>query len=479
MFKFLIKILLLFSTIQGFSQSLKALTLQECMSKAITNNLQIKQDKYQIQENANRLSGAKYSQYPSVNGSLSQNYGSGRVIDPFTNSIINQNTNYQNWGLNSSVVVFGGGALKSTIRLNELEKKTAEQSLLATQESIKIKVIEAFFQVLNAQEQLEIAKKQFDNTKFQLKRIETLLKEGMASKAVLLDLQAQIAGEELGIATAESTLDYSKTVLLQAMNENKTTIDLDAKGLVPSKIEAYGIPLNSIVQRANGSQSIIDVAKTKIEISKVGIDLAAANNKPTVTGNFNVGTNYSSAAPDQQFIADGKPSKFIESQSNDYVLSNGQRQNVVRLVEIPSGTFQKLGYANQLGYNFSTILGLSVRVPIFNAFDSKIRLQQANLAKLRAENELNITQTQLKNTIELAYKNMQTAYRKFGLTTKQLLALEAAFDLTKKKFEEGNLSSLEYTLAKNNVDGVRISLIQAKYEYIYRTKILDFYADRL
>ncbi len=479
MVKFSIIIILFFSTIQGFSQLLKALTLQECMSKAIANNLQVKKDKYQIQENSNRLLGAKYGQYPSVNGSLSQNYGSGRVIDPFTNSIINRNTSYQNWGLNSSVMVFAGGALKNTIRLNELEKETAEQGLLATEEAIKLKVIEAFFQVLNAKEQLEITNKQFENTKFQLKRIETLLKEGMASKAVLLDLQAQIAGEELGIATTESALDYAKTVLLQVMNENKATIELDSKGIIPPKIEAYNFPLNSIVQGANSTQSVVDIAKTRVKISKVGIDLAAASNKPTLMGNFNIGTNYSSTAPDQRFIPDGKPSKFVENKTNDYVLSNGQKQNIIRLVEIPSGVFQKLGYANQLGYNFSTILGLSLKVPIFNALDSKIKIQQANLAKLKAENELNDTQTQLKNTIELAYKNMQTAYRKYGLTNKQLLALEAAFDLTKKKFEEGNLSSLEYTLAKNNVDRVRVSLIQAKYEYIYRTKILDFYADRL
>ena len=327
---------------------------------------------------------------------------------------------------------------------------------------------------------MAITKKVFESSTIQLNRIETLLKEGMASKAVLFDIQAQIAGEELGIANAESALEYSKIVLLQAMNENKlTTIDIDTKDIVQATTEPYNFPVNAVMQSAVGTQSIVDVAKTKVEISEIGIDLAAASNKPSVSANLNMGTNYSSAAPDQQFVSDGKPSKFIESKSNDYVLSNGQKQNIFRQIEIPSGNFQKLDYINQLGFNFSTIVGFNVRVPIFNAFDSKIKIQQANLAKLKAENELNITQIQVKNTVALAYRNMQTAYLKLGLINKQLAALEVAFDLTKKKFEEGNLSSLEYTLAKNNIDKVRVSVVQAKYEYIFRTKVLDFYADRI
>ncbi|MDZ7900476.1 MAG: TolC family protein [Arcicella sp.] len=459
---------------------MKPLTLQECINKALANNLQTKQVQYQIQEGESRVASSRFNQYPNVNGSLSQNFASGRIIDPFTNVIVNQNTNYQNLGVNSSIVVFEGGTLRNNIRLNELEVKSSQQELNATKESIKLKVIEAFFQVLNAQEQLTITKKFFESSTIQLNRIETLLREGMASKAVLLDIQAQIAGEELGIANAESTLDYSKTVLLQAMNENKlTTIDINTKDMVQAKTEPYNFPINAIMQSAVGTQSIVDVAKTKVEISTLGIDLAAASNKPRVTANLNIGTNYSSAAPDQQFIADGKPSKFIESKSSDYVLANGQKQNIFRQIEIPSGDFQKLDYVNQLGFNFSTIAGFNVSVPIFNAYDAKIKMQQANLAKLKADNELNITQIQVKNTVALAYRNMQAAYLKLGLINKQLAALELAFDLTKKRFEEGNLSSLEYTLAKNNIDKVRVSIVQAKYEYIFRTKVLDFYADRI
>lgn len=477
---FRISVFILLCTIQGFSQTMKPLTLQECINKALANNLQTKQVQYQIQEGESRVASSRFNQYPNVNGSLSQNFASGRIIDPFTNVIVNQNTNYQNLGVNSSIVVFEGGTLRNNIRLNELEVKSSQQELNATKESIKLKVIEAFFQVLNAQEQLTITKKFFESSTIQLNRIETLLREGMASKAVLLDIQAQIAGEELGIANAESTLDYSKTVLLQAMNENKlTTIDINTKDMVQAKTEPYNFPINAIMQSAVGTQSIVDVAKTKVEISTLGIDLAAASNKPRVTANLNIGTNYSSAAPDQQFIADGKPSKFIESKSSDYVLANGQKQNIFRQIEIPSGDFQKLDYVNQLGFNFSTIAGFNVSVPIFNAYDAKIKMQQANLAKLKADNELNITQIQVKNTVALAYRNMQAAYLKLGLINKQLAALELAFDLTKKRFEEGNLSSLEYTLAKNNIDKVRVSIVQAKYEYIFRTKVLDFYADRI
>jgi outer membrane protein len=303
--------------------------------------------------------------------------------------------------------------------------------------------------------------------------------EGMASRSVLLDIQALIAGEELAIASTESALEYAKIVLLQTMNENKATIELDPKAMTQTHTSLYHSPLSAVVLSAIATQSIVDVAKTKVEMSEIGINLAQASNKPSVFGNVNIGTNYSSAAPDQRFVVDGKPSTFIESKSSDYVLANGLKQNVVRQIEIPSGSFEKLGYTNQLGYNFSSIVGVSVRVPIFNAYDSKIKIQQANLSKLKAQNELSVTQLQIKNTVVLAYQNMETAFLRLGLNNKQLTALETAFELTKKKFEEGGLSSLEYALAKNNVDKVRMSMVQAKYEYIFRTKVLDFYADKI
>ena len=150
MFRISVFVLLL-HTIQGFSQTMKPLTLQECINKALANNLQTKQIQYQIQESENRIASSKFSQYPNVNCSLSQNFASGRIIDPFTNVIVNQNTNYQNLGINSSVVVFEGGVIRNNIRLNELGVKSNQQELNATKESIKLRVIEAFFQVLNAQ----------------------------------------------------------------------------------------------------------------------------------------------------------------------------------------------------------------------------------------------------------------------------------------------------------------------------------------
>lgn len=461
------------------AQSNKTFSLQDCIEKAIANNLQTKQDRVRIQESQTKLSSTKYSRLPTADGSLAQNFATGRIIDPFTNIITNQNTNYQNWGISSSALLYNGGQYQNNLKSNELEIRLNQQGLNLTEENIKLKVIELFFKVVNAKEQLESVVKQFENSKLQYRRFEVLSKEGVASKSALLDLQAQLAGEELGIANAESALDYAKTELIQIINDGSQKIEIDAKPFASLKIEEYKYPLGSIIQQAIGNQPNINMARTQIEISKMGIQLAQLSNRPSIYANLNIGTNYSSAAPPQQFISDGKPSSVVEVKSNDYVVVNGQRQNVVRLNEVPSGRVRQLGYFGQLGYNLSGILGVSLRVPIFNAFETKIRVEQATLNKIKAENELSLSQQQIKNTIELAHKNMQAAYRQYQLTAKQLSVLEAAFELTKTRFEEGNMNSLEYTISKNNIDKVRIDLIQAKYTYIFRTKILDFYADRI
>ena len=140
-----------------------------------------------------------------------------------------------------------------------------------------------------------------------------------------------------------------------------------------------------------------------------------------------------------------------------------------------SGSYSNFGYFNQLSFNFNKLLGFNVRIPIFNAYSAKYKIENAKIAKLSAEYQFKNTEIQVRNAIELAYKNMTAAYKRFMFIGKQLTAVENAFELTKTRFEEGIINSLEYTLAKSNLDKIRLNQVQAKYDYIFRTKVLDFY----
>lgn len=465
---------------QVSAQNPQSLTLEACIKRAITNNLQVKQGKLQVEINQNNLQVSKLNLYPNLNGSFSQNFSSGRNIDPFTNQYTEQQVNYQNIGLSSNMLIFGGNQLRNVIKMNELSVSLAEKDQKQIEESITLNVIAAYFQVLNNEDLLEIARKQLEATKFQQKRAENLMREGVSSRATLLDLAAQIAGDELLVENAENTLQISKLYLIQLMNENTLKeFSLDRKKNIPSSVIEFKEPLPRILETSLATQSIVSAAKIRAEMSKKNIELASASKLPTVSLGLGFGTNYSSAAPAQQFISDGKPSKFVENKLKDYVLINGQKQFLVGVSEVPSGNYTDFGYLNQLSFNFNKILGLSIRVPIFNAFSAKYRIENAKIAKLQSDLMLKNTQIQLQNTVELAYKTMTAAYKRFQLLDKQLTAVEKAFEMTKVRFEEGTINSLEYTLAKSNLDKIKLSQVQAKYDYFYRTKVLDFYSGTL
>lgn len=465
---------------QKNTQTIQHLTLENCITKAIFNNFQVKQEKLQKEIIQNNLAVSKFSLYPNLNSSFSQFFTAGRNIDPFTNQFTEQQVNYQNIGLSSSTLIFGGNQLRNTIKLNEMSVLVAEKDQKVAEDMLTLQVIAAFFQVLNNEDQLDIAKKQLESSKFQQNRTETFLLEGISSKAILLDLLAQIAGDELAVANAESSVEIAKTYLLQVMNvRGLENITFDRKGIFFPIIEPYKELLSRIVDVSTSTQEIWGAAKLRAEMAKKNIEIASASKLPTVSLSLGLGSNYSSAAPSQQFIGDGKPSAFVEKKQKDYVIVNGQKQNIVRVTEVPSGKFSNFGYFNQLGFNFNKLLGFSIKMPIFNAYSAKYKIENAKIAKLMADGQFKNTEVQLANNVELAYKNMTAAYTRFTLQNKQVIAVENAFELIKIRFEEGTINSLEYTLAKSNLDKIRLNQVQAKYDYFYRAKVLDFYSGRL
>lgn len=473
-------IFLLFLTLPLFAQqNTTAFSLQDCIRKATLNNIVVKQSNLQTELSRNTLTGSKLSQYPVLNGSFSQYFTAGRSIDPFTNQFVEDQINYQNVGLNANLLLYGGGQLKNTIKMNEWEVLAIEKDAKAIQEQLTVNIIGAFFRVLNDEEQLALTKKQLASTKFQLQRFESQVREGVVSRSVTADLTAQLAGDELSIANAENALELSKTALLQLINDpslREENLTLKKEIMVLSTIEAYKEP--RAIDMAVKKQSAVMAAQMRVQTAQKGIEIALSSRYPTLWLYLGLGTNYSSAAPTQQFIGDGKAPKLAENRLRDYVVVSGQRQNIVRVSEVPSGSFRNFGYFNQLDFNLNNSLGLSLKLPIFNGLSAKYKVENAKIYKQMADLQLKNTELQVKNTVDVAQKNALSAHKRLMLAQKQLTAVENAFAFTKTRFEEGIINSVEYMLAKNNLDRIRANYAQAKYDYLFRIKVLDFYLGR-
>ncbi|MFN8358118.1 MAG: TolC family protein [Spirosomataceae bacterium] len=448
------------------------LTLQECVDIALKNNIQIKQGMLQIESNQNNLMQSRYNRYPNLNGNVGQGFSFGRGIDPFTNSYISQQINYNNFGLSSGITIYSGGQLQNTIKQNELNLRASREDVQSTRDNISLNIAGAYLNILNNEDLVSIARAQSEQTRRQIERVEKLVKAGSLPETNLLDLQAQLANDELSIVNNQNALDAAKLQLLQLMNLNPNQdIQLD-RIAINTTLQNYDATPQQVYDVAVGTQANIKAAELRIKGAEVGIDLAKGALYPTLSFSGSLSTNYSSAA--KRAIV-GEP---VNVTTTANVIFQGQSVPIQFVTQQPSVSYEPIQYFTQLNSNQNKNIGFNLRIPIFNGFQAKTRIANSLLNKKNLEYQAEISKQQLRQNIETAYNNMLAAAKRYSATQKQVNSLELAFKASETRFNLGALNSVDYNLAKTNLDRARANLVQAKYEYVFRTKILDYYQNK-
>ncbi len=455
-------------------------SLANCISAAKANNILLKQSSLQIEIGKNNHQIVSNSRYPVINGSLNQSFQSGRSIDPFSNLFTEDRVNYQNIAVNMNMPIYDGNRTKNTMAINQLAIEASKQDLKWAEDNITIVVIGAFFQVLKAEDQLAVVLKQEEKSRYELERAKTLQSEGLLSKANVLDFQTQLAIDEASTQIARNDVESSKLLLLQSMND-KTTKSF---ALERPNFSASKPGINKIIEETTSSSFLetrgnINSAKLKSKIADKTLEIEESTNRPTVSLFGYLGTNYSSAAPKERFIGDGRPSTQKFAQGLDFINFNGQKLFVNNVIEQQSGSFQTFRYFNQLGFNFNGALGLSLRMPIYNGSSRKYRVQNATISKKIADFQTQELEMQEFNALNIALINLNASNKKLEAINKQAVIMEQAFESISVRYKEGSINTLEYILSKTKLDKTNLDLIQAKYEYVYRKTILDFYMNRL
>lgn len=418
------------------------ITLQQAVDIALKNNIQIKQSTVSVQNSELIWQQSKNNKLPSVNGFTGVSTNFGRGIDFITNSYTNQTNTNNNVGINADVVIYQGNLLQNTIKRNALDLKASQQDMAAMKDNIALQVVLAYLNILNFEDQLTIALTQSDITKLQIDRTEKLVRAGSLPQANVFDLKAQLANEETTIVNSQSNLETSRLTLLQLMNDrNYENIVLDRISINTPSTEAYGASPSQVYETAEKYQPAIKAADLRIESNMVGIKIAEAAFKPSLSFSGGLGSGYG-------------------SQGKDFK------------------TGERIGYFSQLDNNFAQNVGLNLNIPIFNRYANKTRLEQSNLQKINAELNAQSTRQTLRQNIEQAYVNMNNAAKRFESLTVQVTALEESFRAAESRFNAGAIDFVAYNLQKTNLDKARANQVQAKYDYVFRTKILDFYQNK-
>ena len=450
------------------------LNLQQCIDIAQQNNIQIRQGQLTV-DNANlQQRQSRLNLFPVANFQTSQSLSGGRNIDPRTNQFIQQSINSGNYQLNASATLFNGFTLQNTIKQNDLAFQASQKELRATKNNVSLTVAQNYLNTLTGTEQLLIAQRQADVTRAQLDRTQRLVNAGSLPEANLYDLRATLASNELDIVTAQNTLDLAKVALLQAMNVPiGQAFEVEPVNVPDPGLNPYTETVQQIFDIAAANLPEVQGADMRVRSAAMGVEVAKGSLYPTLSISGNLSSIYSSAA--SQFIPNGTSTSRI----SDVLFITGADGSQVPIYQsIPGGNYANFAFTDQIKNNFNRSVSLILRVPIFQGYQSRNRITTAKITQQNAELTALNTRLTLRQQIETAYTTMRAGANRYRATQLQVASLEKAFQVADSRFNAGAINATDYTIAKTNLDRARASLVQSKYDYVFRTKILDYYQNK-
>jgi outer membrane protein len=467
---------LILLAIAGFSQASssgattkKLWTLKECVDYALTNNLQVRRSEYNVQTAGVNANQAKFALLPTANVQGNSGYNWGRGLDPVSNQFVaSQRNGFTSVGGQSSVTLFNGLRLQSNIKQTARDREASEMDLEKSKNDISLNVVTLFLNVLFYKEQLENAKYQLSSSQQQLDRTRKQVAAGSLPRSNELNLDAQVATNELGVINQENNLNLALLQLQQALQlPASDDFDVETPDLNPEDLMVDNTR-GEIFEMAKAAMPEVKGADLRVESSYYAVRAARGNLYPRLSVNGSINSNYSSAS-ETRFVSDGG---FSTQQTGMFV--QGTNEPVLALQ--PTGTFQNIyGINDQLKDNIYKSVSLSLTIPLFNNYISRAAVQrsiiQRDLAKISAK-EVDNT---LRQNVETAFNNAVAASKTYNSTTKQVQAREEAFRVTKQRYDIGAANYVEYQVAENDLFQAKSDLARAKYDFIFRKKLLDFY----
>lgn len=468
--KYLFTCLICLCTLNAWSQDVW--DLQKCVDYAIENNIQIKQSQLDLRTSEVNLNDSRMSSLPSLNGSASLQNSTGRSIDPFTNTIIDQGVNSQNFSLNASLPIFNGFQIMNAKKRDEYSVIASQQAYEDTKNNVTLNVVNFYLTILFNQELLEAARLRQATTEAQLNRVKKQVEIGALPKANELQIKQQLANDELEVVRAENNLAISKLQLKQAL---QLPADTPMEVAVPELEEPQEVVMESseqVFQYAVQNQPVVKSAEAQEQSAMYGVKVAQSNYYPSLSFNAGLSTAYSSAAPEQ--LPKAGVDNVTVAVPIGYLDFNGTRYPVQSDQTIPE-EFTDNTYFNQLDVNQRKFLSLNLNIPIFNKFQVRNNVQRAIINQERSEYQLTNTKNQLRQTIEQAYQDVVAAAKSYTATKNSVEAAEESFRNADQRSNLGAIDAVEYTQIKNDYETAKSNLIRSKFDYIFKQKVLDFY----
>lgn len=410
-------------------------SLRQCIDYAVEHNIQVKQREVSRMQRELDVNTAKNSRLPDLSASASESFSFGRGLTA-QNTYSNTNTSSTSLNLSSSVPLFTGYRIPRTLEMQKLNLEAATADLEKAKNDIRMQVAQAYVQILYNMELCDVANRQIAIDSMHVHRLTEMMKNGKASGTEVAQQEASLAQSRLTATQADN--DYrlsllSLTQLLELPSPEGFTISREVNQELWNEIHTLPSP-DVIYQEALIIKPEIQAEQSRLASSAKNIDIAKSAKLPSLSLQGGLGSNY--------YKTSGLPGD---------------------------------GFFKQLNNNFSQFLGLSLNVPIFNRFETRNNIKNAQLSQYNQQLQLDNAKKNLYKEIQQAYYNAVTSEAKFKSSEQAKRSQEEAFRLMSAKYEYGKANITEFNEAKNNLMKAESDLVRAKYEYLYQNALIDFY----
>ncbi|WP_242202851.1 TolC family protein [Aestuariivivens insulae] len=432
MTKIKLTFILLTTLVTAFAQD-KTWTLQECVDYALEHNISVRQAQNTLLINEQDIKAAQGNFLPSVGVGLRQSLSLGQA-ELFPGNFVDRTFHSTSAGLSVSQSVFNGFRNTYIHKQAQLGLKTNQLELNRIKDDIALNVVNAYLNVLFNKENLETAQVQYEFSKKQLEQVKELVTAGVQPQANIYDAEATLSRDAQQVTISENNFNLALLNLSQLLQlpYNGFAVEVIDVG-TPSESLLYA-DVSPILDYALANRIEIKVAEKNIENAQLNTKISKSGYYPTVSlgYGFNTGANFSNLSSSNSFF----------QQIND-----------------------------NKGHSFN----LSVNIPVFSRYQNQTAVAKS---KIREENsKLNLEQAKitLESNVQRAYTDAQAAFKAYDAAMKSLRSQELAFNNAKERYDIGNMTAFDLEQSRVQLVNAQSSLINAKYDFVFKTKVLDFY----
>lgn len=418
------------------------------MKYAIDNNIQIKQQIIQTKFQKNTLELAKLKLLPTLNGQATHNYSFGRALDETTYQFTDQeNVQSNNFYLGGNLNIFNGFQNLNSIRKSNYDLLASDEDLTNIKDNIALSVALGYLQILLNKELVSATGNQLGITLQQIEKTKKFVDAGSVARGNLLQIEAQAAQEELQLISMKNQLDISVLNLTQLLELNTSEgfdivtpeISVDTNTVISGNI-------NEIFEVALGTRPEVRSSEFKLASSEYDLKIAQGGRSPRLTMNHSFSTGYSDI-----------------------------RKKILGIDPDTGPIYATYSFADQVNDNINYGLGLSLSIPILNNWQINKNISNSKLMIENSEFALEGIKKQLYKNIQQSYADAVAALKKYNASLKAVASMEESLRYTEQRFNVGMITPVDYNAAKTQLLNAQSDMSQAKYEFIFKTKVLDFY----